>query len=425
MEAKKIYRHSLPQVEEPWIDERVPGVVGAISDWIVSYSIRPSPMMALGVSLAVVGTVIGRRVKGPQDAATHLYMIMLAPTGFGKDDPFNCGRRLLTAFNERLLGPDEFVSSPGLWRFLKSHPLCCCFVDELGEQMSLINDQSGNGFVSMVFGTLKKRYNAWSDVRTAAQANLDSVVIRSPAPSIIGAGTPESFFRALKAKDLESGFINRLVVLPFEGRIKPPEKIRTAAAEPPAELLSKLRMLPQHEILGDEILGGKLPPPLSIGWADDGAIDVYLDLSRRLDAVQEGEDEDRRDLSQRVCENAIRIATIIAVGRGAAAVSRRDIEFGIDLAERSFDAVVGGVKRYMFERYEFPQLVEAVFNKISADPKGIKIRDLKRAFRNNQAWGNELDRAIKYLVEEERIERVADLGDSNRLSPGWKSRGDV
>jgi hypothetical protein len=277
--------------------------------------------------------------------------------------------------------------------------------------------------MTMVFSSLKKCYNAWSDVRTATKAGADSDIIRSPAPSVIGAGTPESFFRALKSKDLESGFINRMVVLPFEGNKKPPEKIRTASPEPPKELLDRLRQLPQLHGVMDEIGGSnKLPPPLPIGWADDGAIDVYLALSKKLDAIQEGDDENRRDLSQRVCENAIRIATIIAVGRGASAVARRDIEFAIDLCERSFDAVVNGVEKFMFELYQFPRLVERAFTMIDAVWPGILLkRDLKRAFRNNQSWGNELDRACKYLEEEERVEYFPNVGDSNRRSPGYRS----
>jgi len=409
-----------PAVEEPWIDDHVPGTVGAIMDWTLAYSIRPNPMLALGVAITVVGTVIGRRVQGPQDAATHLFMIMLAPTGFGKDDPLNCGRRLLTAFDEELLGPDEFVSSQGLWRVLKSRPLCCCFVDELGEQIALINDQKGNGFAAMVFSTLKKCYNAWSDVHTAAKADADSEVIRCPAISIVGAGTPEAFFRALRGKDLASGFVNRLVVLPFEGHKKPPEKMRTVPADPPQALVDRLLALPRLSIL-DQSLDDKLPKPLVIPWADDGAADVYLAFSRRMDAVQEGDDENRRDLSQRVCENAIRIATIIAVGRGARAVGKRDIEFAIDLCNRSFEAVVGGVERYMFERFEFPRMCEAVFAKIIANGSKMSDRDLKRAFRNNQAWGNELRRACDYLMEEGRIEWLDNIGTSNRPSPGWKA----
>jgi hypothetical protein len=407
-----------PVIEEPWVDNRVPGTVGAITDWILAYSIRPNPVMALGVALTVVGTVVGRRVQGPQDSATHLYMIMLAPTGFGKDDPLNCGRRLLSAFDEQLIGPDEFVSSQGLWRFLKARPLCCCFVDELGEQVALINDQKGNGFVSMVFSTLKKCYNAWSDVRTAAKADFDSDVIRCPAPSIIGAGTPESFFRALRAKDLETGFINRLVVLPFEGHKKPPEKMRTVPAVPPQELIDRLKALPRLSIL-DQTGGGKLPKPLGLGWADDGAADVYLEFSKRMDDVQEEGNDNRRDLSQRVCENSIRIASNIAIGRGARAVWKPDIQFGIQLMEQSFDAVTGGVERYMFERFEFPRMCEAVFNKIVSVGGKMKDRDLYRAFRNHQGWGNELYRACKYLEAEGRIAPVDNLGIGNRKSPGW------
>jgi hypothetical protein len=419
-EKKKLIKKSAPQpgVEEPWVDNRVPGTVGAITDWVLAYSIRPNPVMALGVALTVVGTVVGRRIQGPQDSATHLYMIMLAPTGFGKDDPLNCGRRLLTAFDETLIGPDEFVSSQGVWRFLKSHPLCCCFVDELGEQVALINDQKGNGFVSRVFGILKKCYNVWSDVRTAAKADADSDVIRCPAPSIIGAGTPESFFRALRAKHLESVFINRLVVLPFEGHKKPPEKMRTVPADPPQELIDRLKALPRLSIL-DRVVNDKLPKPLVLPWADDGAADVYLEFSKRMDEVQEEGDDNRRDLSQRVCENSIRIANNIAIGRGAMAVWKPDIQFGIQLMEQSFDAVTGGVERYMFERFEFPRMCEAVFGKIVAAGGKITDRDLYRAFRNHQAWGNELYRACKYLEAEGRIGFVSNLGSGNRKSPGW------
>jgi hypothetical protein len=410
-----------PLVEEPWIDNHVPGTVGAIMDWILAYSIRPNPVMALGVSLVVVGTVIGRKVKGPQDCATHLYIIILAPTGFGKDDPLNCGRRLLTAYKEELLGIDEFVSSQGIWRFLRRHPLCCCFVDELGEQIALINDQKSNPFVGMVFGALKKCYNGWGEVRTAAKADEDSHLIRCPAPSIVGAGVPEIVFRSLEYKDLTGGFLNRVLVLPFEGHKKPPEKIRTVPADPPEELLNRLRALPQlrWEVDKPILSEDKLPPPLEVGWSDDGAQDVYLALSKRMDE-REASGDAGKDLCQRICENSLRIATIIAVGRGAHAVGKRDIEFAIDLCERSFDAVVGGAQRYMYERFEFPRMCEAVLSKISAYGGVARIRDLKRDFRNSIRWGNELQRVFDHLVGEESIVFDKNLNDGpGPASPGF------
>jgi hypothetical protein len=57
----------------------VPGLVGQIVDWIVSGARRPNRVMALGVALGVVGTLIGRRVEGPTGCATHLYVFMLLP----------------------------------------------------------------------------------------------------------------------------------------------------------------------------------------------------------------------------------------------------------------------------------------------------------------------------------------------------------
>jgi hypothetical protein len=286
----------------------------------------------------------------------------------------------------------------------------------------LINDQKGNGFVSMVFSTLKKCYNGWSDVRTAAKAGEDSEIIRCPAPSIIGAGVPEAFFAALRSKDLSGGFMNRLLILPFEGHRKPPEKKRTVPPEPPQELVDRLKALPRLEVLDDR-LDGKLPEPISIPFADDGAEEVYFNLSRKMDEVQRTGNQNQKDLSQRVPEQAARVATNIAVGRGARAVWKPDMEFAEDFVMKSFDAMNGGVEKWMREHLEFPRFCEAVYNKILS-AKEMTRRELKRTFRNNQAWGNELDRALDQLVEEERISFHKNLGGSNNSSPGYRIRED-
>src|SRR5262249_33578075 len=146
----------------------VPGLVGDITDWIVTGARRPNRVMALGVAVVVVGTIIGRLIQGPTGSGTHLYIINLAPTGNGKDWPLQCGATLMTAAGlAHLIGPDEFASSPGFWNRLKRNPHLICFVDELGNELKNINDQSGNGWVYKIIGTLKKCYNAWSTVRTA------------------------------------------------------------------------------------------------------------------------------------------------------------------------------------------------------------------------------------------------------------------
>jgi hypothetical protein len=131
----------------------VPGLVGQIVEWIVSGARRPNRVMALGVALGVVGTLIGRRVEGPTGNATHLYVFILAPTGWGKDYPLWCGNRLMIAVGaQSLLGPGEFVSGRGIIKYLKRNPLTLCIVDELGDVFQLINAQQDNPWVTDLMG---------------------------------------------------------------------------------------------------------------------------------------------------------------------------------------------------------------------------------------------------------------------------------
>jgi hypothetical protein len=225
----------------------VPGLVGEITEWIVSGAKRPNRVMALGVASVVVGTLIGQAVKGPTGSATHLYVIILAPTGYGKDWPLQMGHVLMDAVGaSTLIGPGEWASAPGFINRLKRNPLMVCFMDELGDALALVNNQNNNAFVAMIPGELKKCYNSWGIVMTAEKVGMESVRIVYPAPSIVGAATPESFFAALQPRDLESGFANRLVILPFEGCKRPPEQVTPPnAGEPPKALVEALKRLPK------------------------------------------------------------------------------------------------------------------------------------------------------------------------------------
>lgn len=127
--------------------------------------------MALGVALGVVGTLIGRRVEGPTGCATHLYIFILAPTGWGKDYPLWCGNKLMIVLGTKsLLGPSEFVSGRGIIKYLKRNPLTLCIVDELGDVFQLVNSQQANPWVTDLMGHFKKLYNSWDVIITRRAA---------------------------------------------------------------------------------------------------------------------------------------------------------------------------------------------------------------------------------------------------------------
>jgi hypothetical protein len=405
----------------------VPGLVGDITEWIVRGARRPNRMMALAVANVVVGTLIGRRIEGPTGSATHLYVILLAPTGYGKDRPLHAGAVLMDALGlSDLLGPHEWASAPGFEKLLKTKPLMICFVDELGDELSKVN-KSGNDWLKAVIGLFKKCYNAWAIVLTASKVSDDSVRIEYPAPSIIGAATPEKFFEALQPGDLESGFANRLLILPFEGYRRPPEQSPAADAQsPPKSLLAGLKALPKQTTHGEQILSAPLdgsarprPPTERIGWGP-GAEEVYLAFSGEVDALEDG-DRQRYELAMRAGENAVRFATNIAVGRGSPTVDREDITHAIALSRQSLDAACGGVTQYMHEHFEFPKFCDRVLDFIACGEDGFASRrDIERKFRGNVRHGFEMQNVLDQLKREKRIEEANRTGQRGPAAGGYR-----
>src|SRR5262249_46394139 len=146
-------------------------------------------------------------------------------------------------------------------------------------------------------------------------------------------------------------------------------------------------------------------------------------FSKKMDDF-EHQDRQRYELGMRACENAARLSTIVAVGRGSPTVDREDIAWAIALSQRSWTAACGGVERYMHEYFEFPKFCETVAD-VYRTEGWLSLRDINRRFGRHQRYGNELTSVLKQLVREERIttdDRSPPTG--GRTSPGHRWIGD-
>lgn len=396
----------------------VPGVVGDIVEWIISGARRPNRMMALGVALVTVGTIVGHAVAGPTDSASHLFLIMLAPTGYGKDWPLQCGTRIFDAIGMAdRLGPSEWVSGRGMLKRMQKGGVMVCFMDEFGDQLAMANSKQSI-WVSDIIGILKIAYNSRAVFYTAEKVNEESERIDCPAVSIVGAATPEKFFGALTPEDLESGFANRLGILPFEGHRRPPEQDPPKGADVvPADLIADLKRLPVAGPI--DALAGLRPQPIKIDWQDAEARKVYLSLSREMDAL-EIDNPKQYELGMRVCENAVRLATIMAVGRGAAVVSREDMAWAARLSQQSFEAACGGFDKYMTRFYSFPRMCEEFIKMLEKSDGFLSNTKATQEFRNFQRFGNEFERVTRQLIEENRIAKgKMRTGERGPPTKGW------
>jgi hypothetical protein len=268
-------------------------------------------------------------------------------------------------------------------------------------------------------GLLKKCHSHFKDYQTAEKVDEKSVTIPWAAPSVFGVGTPQRVFGIFGDEDLESGFGNRWIILPYEHYRKPPEQlVPLEMKEPPLALIEGLLALPRRikpdpgdakEIILDNPVGfngGPLRYPLMVVPWGKGAGEVYLAFSREMDAYSEpGKDKHRNELSQRVTENAVRIATNVAVSRGSRVVEVEDIDHGIKLMRHSFEAAVGGFSKYMKRYIEFPQRCDEAIAWIKTMPDGfVSMTEWWRKQGRNAKWGTkETQDVANQLIKERRM----------------------
>jgi len=112
---------------------------------------------------------------------------------------------------------------------------------------------------------------------------------------------------------------------------------------------------------------------------------------------------------------------IIAAGCFSPTVDLQDIEWALKWSRVSFNAADGGFKKYMRDYYEFPKFCEQVVEAIRSQEDGfMSNRDLGRQFRRNMKFGHELEKALKQLEKEDRIQSCYRQKSRGPAAGGWQ-----
>jgi hypothetical protein len=178
---------------------RPPGLVGQIIDWIEASAEFPSRELALGAAIGFVATIAGRGFETPSRARTNLYMIALAPSGYGKDHPASCISTLaMKAGAERFIGPARFMSASALRDTLMDNPSVLCIQDEFGGILRQIDGPNVGVHNAMIRTDLLGFFSRAKDFYPgAAYANIKGVRLFNPNLSILGLSTPSDFWSAV------------------------------------------------------------------------------------------------------------------------------------------------------------------------------------------------------------------------------------
>lgn len=328
-----------------------PGLVGDVARWILATSRRPLPLHALGAALAIVGTVIGRRVAGPTFSGTHLYVVGLAPTGAGKDHPLDCCRTLLAAAGlGDHLGGSEFMSMPAVINAVTSKPLSLWPMDEFGAFLARVNSRKASGFEAGISKILRSLWGSSFKVYTSPEwAGRSAGSVHAPALSIYGVSTAEEFYRSLQGADVTNGLLNRLLVLPVD---RAPAD-RDPGFDPrkvPESLVERVRdlYLADGEFAASQRNVSSAAPVTDDATWGAGAREAFEHLIATIEERQAADPNEAPHYA-RTAETAVRIATIIAAGRNSMVVEYDDMTRGREIAMMAADWVLQGAREHMAE----------------------------------------------------------------------------
>jgi hypothetical protein len=201
-----------------------PGLLGHVVECIYQADTLRNRSVALMAALSGLGKAVDRKYIGPRvvsgGTSTVLYNILFGSVGAGKQHSLNWVRRMLTA-----IGYEGMIPAGGLASFQSAEeiligqgekcpgkPSVLINIDEYGGFLSRITSKGQAGNVSELPSILQTLW-AWPPGEpwygTAKASRPEVAPVYGPALSIFGACTQRSFYGAVKAKQIGTGFISR------------------------------------------------------------------------------------------------------------------------------------------------------------------------------------------------------------------------
>ena len=208
---------------------RPPDVLGDLADFIYGAAIHPVREISYGGAIAFAAGVMGRHFN-ISGTGLNQYVLVLAATGRGKEGASDgidlIYQTLRTAIPEveGFRGPSNFASGAGLVRMLSDRevPAALAVVGEFGLRLCAMTDPRANGAELTLKAALLDFFSKSGEYKTVSPVaysdnTKNTKLLDSPALSILGLSTPETFFNKLTESSVADGLIPRFLTIVYEG----------------------------------------------------------------------------------------------------------------------------------------------------------------------------------------------------------------
>jgi histone H3/H4 len=298
------------------------------------------------------------------------------------------------------IGPSEFISMPAVYKFLNRAPLSVCAMDEFGAFLKRINSRKASGFEAQIGATLRTAWgSSFKPMPSPEWAGKDMGTIYAPALSIYGVSTSREFYASLAGADVTNGVLNRF--LQIETKVRPAERMPTIdPTVVPASILAGLKKIYVPRTNPASILHQETKVP------DHKKLDITPEaeairkaLVKDIQAMGDA-DKTLEPFLARTAENAIRIATILAIGRHSMTVNAADMAWARAFTMWATQRMAEGAGLYIADSDN-----QAMANDVKRALKGngkvsrsVLIRALGHKYK-----AKELDGVLNLMIEAEEV----------------------
>ena len=238
---------NLPDPQYDWT--MPPGLLGDLTSFIYQSAPRPVKEIALAAAIGLMAGICGRQYN-VSGTGLNQYILVLAKTGTGKEAAASGIDKLMRYVKLTVpavldfIGPNEIASGQALVKYLGKHT---CFVSVVGEFGLMLQTMcSANASTAQV--SLRRKllelYNK-SGATDSMQPTIysdkekNTQVVQSPAFSLLGESTPESYYSGLDEGLITQGLLPRFMCIEYNGD-RPPLNESHTSVEPSQQLVAQI-----------------------------------------------------------------------------------------------------------------------------------------------------------------------------------------
>jgi hypothetical protein len=396
------------------------GLLGMMTDWILSVSFKPNRPLAAAGALAALSAICGRRLYSPTSSALNLILPLLGDSTVGKDDPLKSAQRLLreAGLGDLVRTAKTFTVS-GYETILRKTAVAMTVIDEMGDNLlvAVTHDQA-SAIVKQIFGFLREitsiRFNsppfaftqrADVDLKKSERAGILTEV-EHPSFTMIGASTVAQFYGALTLANINNGFANRLTpIMAAPGTDE--HNYDTAGIPVPDDIIDAIRAIAVTGV-GDLAISSvplTYTGPTVFGverqcveWESPDVRQRYNDFDREMISLARLKPR-FGPLISRIPETSLRVATLAAVSRccpNVPTVGLADLEIGAAMVVSGMRDMLTEEPKHMAET-PFEKLQNRIMAEIWASSKPMSRTGLSARIRGVKS--KDMEDAIKFLVE--------------------------